>query len=349
MIQKRTLAVLFFSCALLFTGCDKKAEVVEAVETATSTVTKVVETVKSEAKEIKQEVAQAEVAVESQDIYVFTSDNSDGKITPKTIEDAFTEAGFYVSANNDMNFPYKRDFNNTEYDVYNLAAFYSKDVVAEFIQEYPKIGLFSPMSMSIYTKKGDKTISIATISPKRIAEITGIPADHAAWGKLDALITKAFKAAMPNGKLATLANTKLDIKEPIIAEFQFEMTDEWDDEKEDFENAFESALTPAGFAMPAFNEITDELEDIGYDFYEVYSICKIPVIYTVSKNHPEAGAYAPCSLYVYKKEGENTVHMGFPTVHNWFYSMGIKDEASHKVLIEAQDTFEGILNKISGK
>jgi len=345
MIQKKTLVALFFSAALLFTGCDKKTEAPAVVETATA----VVEKVAKEVKEVKKEVVAESIPATSQDIYVFTSDNSDGKITPKTIEDAFTEAGFYVSANNDMNFPYKRDFNNTEYDVYNLVAFYSPDIVAEFITEFPKIGLFAPMSMSIYTKKGDKTISMATISPKRISEITGIPADHAGWAKLDALITKAFTAAMPNGKLAMLANTKLDITEPIISEFQFEMTDEWEDEKEDFENAFESALTPAGFAMPAFNEITDELEDIGYDFYEVYSICKIPVIYTVSKDHPEAGAYAPCSLYVYKKEGENTVHMGFPTVHNWLYSMGIKDEASRKVLLDAQATFVGILDKVSGK
>jgi uncharacterized protein (DUF302 family) len=318
-------------------------------ETAKEAAQTVKEAAKTAATEVKEKAEKAVTPADSEDIYVYTADNSDGKITPKTIEDAFVKVGFYMSANNDMNYPYKRDFNNTYYDVYNLAAFYSKDVVADFIQEYPKIGLFAPLSMSIYTKKGDKTITLATITPKRIAEITGIPADHKGFAKLDALLKKAFKEAMPNGKFVTLPNKKIDIKEPLIAEFTFEMGEEWEDQKEDFENDFESALSPNGFAMPAFNEISDEIDDIGYDFYETYSICKIPVIYTVSKDHPEAGAYAPCSLYVYKKEGENSVHMGFPTVYNWMHSMGIDDEESKKILIDAQKKFENILKELTAK
>ena len=43
----------------------------------------------------------------TQDIQVFTADNSNGKISPETIEAAFKKAGFYISANRDMNGPFK--------------------------------------------------------------------------------------------------------------------------------------------------------------------------------------------------------------------------------------------------
>ncbi len=366
--MKKLLLAILIVAGFAMSACsdqhkvsEETNNVVESAKSATTEATKQVkeaaksaaESAKAAAKEaaaeVKKKVEKALASSDSEDIYVYTAENSDGKITPKTIEDAFTKVGFYISANNDMNFPYKRDFNNTYYDVYNLAAYYNKDVVAQFIKEYPKIGLFAPMSMSIYTKKGDKTITIATITPKRIAEITGIPADHKGFAMLDELLQKAFKEAMPNGKLVKLPNKKIDVKEPLVAEFTFEMGDDWEDNKEDFENNFESALSPNGFAMPAFNELSDEIDDIGYDFYETYSICKIPVIYTVSKEHPEAGAYAPCSLYVYKKEGDKTVHMGFPTVYNWMHSMGIDDEASKKVLIDAQNKFENILKELTAK
>jgi uncharacterized protein (DUF302 family) len=345
MKQSKILFATLIGSALFFTGCNDKTE-----KTATEITT--IKHPQSKTKEVMKKTkktAQEAIATTHDEVRLFSVDNSDGKITPESIEKAFTDAGFYVSANNDMNFPYKRDFNTTGYDIYNLAAFYSSDIVAQFIKEYPRIGLFAPMSMSIYTKKGEKTISIATLSTTRMAKITGIPAEHTAWKKLDEMLQTALKAALPNGKFVPTDNKTLDVKESLFAEFTFDMGKDWEGDKEDFENDFESALSPAGFSMPAFNELSDEIENIGYDFYEVYSICKIPVIYTVSKNHPEAGAYAPCSLYVYKKEGEQTVHLGYPTVYNWFHSMGIKDEASKKVLLDAQEKFNTILKKISKK
>ncbi len=351
MKQNKILFSILLSGALFFIGCNDKTE-----KSTTDTITETTQIAKTESskqntevtKKVK-EVAQKTITTSKDDVRVFTADNSDGKITPETIDAAFTKAGFYIAADNDMNFPYKRDFNNTNFKLYNLAAFYSKDIIAEFIKEYPTIGFFAPMSMSIYTKKGESTISIATLSTERMAKITGIPADHPAWKKLDKMLKNALKDALPDGKFIPTNNKTIDLQEPLTSEFSFEMGEDWEDEKEDFENAFESELSPAGFAMPAFNELSDEIEDIGYDFYEVYSICKIPVIYTVSKNHPEAGAYAPCSLYVYKKEGENTVHMGYPTVYNWIHSMGINDEASKKILLDAQEKFNTILKKISSK
>lgn len=323
-------------------------------DAATSPVTKVVEgvkeTVKSVTAEVKKDVkkvAEKVVGTKNEDIRIYQADNSDGKITPDTIQKAFEKAGFYMAANNGMNFPFKRDFNNTYYDVYNLAAFYNKDNVAQFIKEYPTIGLFAPMTMSIYTKKGDKTISIATLNPKRMATITGIPADHPGWKKLDEMIHKALKEAMPNGKFVPYTAKQIDVKPPLTVEATMEMGDDWEDAYEDLQNNFESALTVNGFAMPAFNELSEEIDDSGYDFYAVYSVCKIPVAYTISKNHPEMGAYAPCSMYIYKKEGDKTVHFGIHHVKNWVHSMGLTDKEELKVLNDAMDKFTKLLKKVT--
>jgi len=48
----------------------------------------------------------------------------------------------------------------------------------------------------------------------------------------------------------------------------------------------------------------DVLKGDVYDFYDTYSIIRFNVIYPVSKNHPDAGAYAPFSLVIYKKKDE---------------------------------------------
>lgn len=359
MTFSKTIYAVLLSSALIFTACNDKS-----ATTANEVASKTTEVVKDVASKATEKVAKtAEVAVEkvaetvkkevegdvaaNDEILIFQVDNSDGKITLETIQKGFEDAGFYMAAINDMNNPYMRDFNNTTYDVYALADFYNKDIVEEFIKEYPTIGLFAPIPMSIYTKKGDKTISISTLSTKKMAEITGIPADHKAWKKLDDMIEKALKLALPNGKVIPYTNKTIKVDGPLVVEATSTMTDEWEDELEDFQLKFESLMTVNKFAMPAFNEFTDEMEDTGYDFYSVYSICKIPVAYTVSKNYPEMGAYGPCSLYIYKKEGDDTVHYGIHHVNNWIHSMGITEKESVDILQDAMAKVEELLAGIT--
>ena len=92
-------------------------------------------------------------------------------------------------------------------------------------------------------------------------------------------------------------------------------------------------------------KIFDDYDYHQYDFYHTYSICKFDVIYSVSKLHPEAGAWAPCSFYLYKRKGENKMHMGFLGVENWITTLNIEESASIKSLKEAQGIITHIIQK----
>jgi uncharacterized protein (DUF302 family) len=284
------------------------------------------------------------------DVRVFVSDNADKKITPATIEDAFKKAGFVIAANNDMNAPFMRDFKETSFDVYNLAVVFRKDTALALAGEYPEIGLFTPMSMSIYTKKGDKTISVSSVAPHAMARIMGVPEDNEhiiAYGKK---VEEALKAAMPNGKWITLPYEMKNEKHDFITRTSFEQDgDDWEESKDNYQMAFEGELAPKGFVMAGFSDLNydfEENDEEWYYFYDVYSICKIAVIYEVAKLHPEAGAFAPCSAYMYQKRGEKTIHVAFPNVHKWIDALNITDKPSIDVLLEAQKGFEDILGKI---
>jgi uncharacterized protein (DUF302 family) len=111
-------------------------------------------------------------------------------------------------------------------------------------------------------------------------------------------------------------------------------------------------LIPAMFINAGFNDLNYDMEESGYEgytFYDVYSICYLEVIYTVAKTHPEAGAFAPCSMYMYQKKGTNTMEIGFPSVYNWISSLAIEDKASHDILLMAQKKMEDILKKLTAK
>jgi len=290
-------------------------------------------------------------AAEGNHIRVFTSDNTDGKITGKTIQAAFEKTGFIVEANNDMNTPFKRDFNNTHHDVYNLMVLWRKDTVLALAEKYPNIGLFAPLSMSIYTPKGAKTISVSSLSAAGIASVTGIPADNKALADLEKKIDEALKVAMPKGAYEKMPYKMKEVKEPLTVTVDFDQKgDDSDDAFDDFDMKFDGKLAPNGFVSPAFVDINYDLGEHDkewYSFYGAYSICSIPVIYTVSKNHPEAGALAPCTMFIYQKEGEKKIHVGFPSVQKWISAMNISDKESIDVLLEAEKKFKTILAEVT--
>ena len=293
----------------------------------------------------------APTAVATHDVQIFTSENADGKITPKSLEEAFKKAGFTISDNRDMNVPFVKQFKTTTFDVYNLFTLYHKETVMELAKEYPNFGLFAPMSMSIYTKKGSKKISIASLTPGAMAKIMGIPSDHKQLAGLGKLVREAMKSAMPNGSFETIPYPVSETKEALVVSFEMEVdAEEWEDEKDDLQMTLESELKPNGFVMAGFNDINyvfKEEKYEAYDFYDVYSICKLPVIYTIAQTRPEAGAFAPCSLFMYKKKGEDVMHMGFPAVANWISSLSVEDKKGLEVLKDAKGRMHNILTELT--
>jgi uncharacterized protein (DUF302 family) len=300
------------------------------------------------AKEIKKEPVKEVVTKTTADIEVLTSDNADGKITTKSIEEAFKKAGFVISANRDMNKPFTIQFKESGFDVYNLFTFYKKDVVLALAKKYQNIGLFAPMSMSIYTKKGEKNISVSSLTAGAMQKIMKIPADEKILTDLRALVVKTLKTAMPNAKVEKLDYKTIKAKGELVSTFTMEMDEkDWDEELEDIKMGFEGELAPNGFVIAGHSNLGDDFEEAdyeGFDFYEVYSICKLPVIFTIAKTRPEAGAFAPCSLYMEKKKGQNDMNIAFPSVYNWMSSMSIDDKKDLEVLEDAQKRMNKILS-----
>jgi len=297
-------------------------------------------------------MANAIPAVSTHNVQILTADNSAGKITPKTIEAAFEKAGFFINDNRDMLPPFIKNFKTVDYDVYNLFTLFKKDAVLALAKKYPTIGLFSPMSMSIYTKKGTKTISVSSLNVAAMAEIMDIPADNVDLIAYVKLVQDTLKTALPNAKVETVAYNMKKPTGALVSKATLTMNADadWEETKDDFQMNFEGELPGNDFIMAGFNDLNYDFEEAkyeGYNFYDVYSICNISVIYIVSQKHPEAGAFAPCSLYMYNKKDTHTIEMGFPSVYNWIASLAIEDKESIDILMSAQTKMEEILKKLT--
>ena len=285
-------------------------------------------------------------AAETQNLQIFSVDNSKGAINAKSVEKAFNASGVVVDVNNDMNSIFSKRYGKVHHKNYNLAIFTNPKLVSKLMNKYPSIGLITPLSMSIYEDATANTINISTLSLAGMARITKIPAtnpDLIAYAKA---VDTALHKALPNGKYLSVNHNTKSAK-PLTTEFTIELEledgDTYVDAKNSFKEEFEGELGPVGFLIPK----SYTLQHDDYDFFDTYSIIRFNAIYPVSKNHPDAGAYAPFSVVIYKKKGEDATHIAYPSIDNWISDLDITDKETADTVRETHGMVKTILEELT--
>ena len=281
------------------------------------------------------------------DVQIISIDNKDGKITPKTIEDIFKSNGFYISDNRDMNTPFMKQFKQTDFKVYNLFTAYHSQSVKNLAKEYPRIGLLTPMSMSIYTRKGENKLYVSSLTLEAMSKITAIPVTNKDLQNIAKITKNLLEVALPKGKWETIDYGVAPMEKELVTKTNITLKDgQWQEDSESLIEEFEGNIEMQGFVQAGYNDINYYFKEAGdktFDLFVSESICKLPVIYAVAKTRPEAGAFAPCSVMIYKKHSDNIMYVEYPNVYNWISSLTIVDKESLKELLEAQAKMEVIL------
>ena len=290
-------------------------------------------------------VSVANASGEDQNLQIFSVANSNAKINAKSIEAAFNASGVTVDVNNDMNSIFSKRYGNVHHKQYNLAIFTNAALVKKLMDKYPTIGLITPLSMSIYSGKNN-TINVSTLSLAGMSRITIIPSidpDLIAYSKL---VGEALHKALPNGEYLSVKHSQ-NTKDELVSEFalniELDKGATYADFKEGFKKEFEAEISPVGFLVPK----SYTMKHADYDFFDTYSIIRFNAIFPVSKNHPDAGAYAPFSLVMYKKKDEETMHIAFPSIDNWVEDLDITDEETITAVNETQTMIQEILEGLT--
>ena len=280
-----------------------------------------------------------------QNLRIFSVDNTKGSLNAKSIEKAFNASGVAVDVNNNMNSIFEKRYGLVHHKAYNLAIFTNKEILAKLMNTYPSIGLITPLTMSIY--EDAKSINVSTLSLKGMARITKIPVTNPDLIAYAASVDKALHKALPNGKYLEVSHNVKASKSALTTEFEMQLEVEEDmtvvEAKDAFKEEFEGELGPVGFLIPK----SYSFDHAAYDFFDTYSIIRFNAIFPVSKEHPDAGAYAPFSVVMYKKKGEEMMHIAFPSISNWVSDLDIADEKTVKVVHETHGMLKDILSELT--
>jgi uncharacterized protein (DUF302 family) len=279
------------------------------------------------------------------DIILYKVPNKDHKITAETLVDGLTVNGYTVSKNQDMNGPYKKQFKTTTFDSYNLMSVYHEETSTTLIPKYAKSGIFTPFSIATYQRKGEDDFYIALLSAKAQQNI--VKEKDVLFEKLEKLTKNTIVKVIPTAEETTLPYDAVSTNDALYTKYSFEVEDaEAMEARGDLMMMMESGMKPSGFVVANyidFNKVLKENKKEDYMFYDAYSLCKLKIIYELSKNKPEAGAFAPCTMVIYHKKGSNKTEIVTLSIANLTSTLAIKDKKLLDMLIKAQSTMKGII------
>lgn len=290
---------------------------------------------------------------------LYTFEKNNDKEFDSFAENDLKEIGFFLNdPHHRVNDAYKEQFGKTDLSMIGFSSILNEEVVRPLLNKDPRLGGFSPFNLLNYRKKSDMKTVVAHLTPEAILDILEIADEDireeyiASFRPLDRLIEEKLGGTKSYIPLKGFAKDTM-----MNFEISFEDPEDIDDFLDGFQEKFENAFETNGFVIAGFYNIKESFnneEDVmpGYTSFWSYDLCHIPFSYTIfdGKNAtPSAGVFAPCSMYVYVKEGENKIVIGMPTLAAWSVAFGIKDAEKLRYMSQLDEEIPEIIASLGGK
>jgi len=291
---------------------------------------------------------------------VWTYDEKiDDKFFPFVKKDLSTINFYLNDPHHNVNVVYEeRGLGKTVLDTLNFNSLMPEELIIPLIKKDPRIAAFSPFNLLMYrTKAAPNKSVVAHLTPEAMLDILQIDDKEirktfiAGFPAVDSMIDKQLggkKSLAPLKGYA--ADTMMNIEIP------FEEPEDIEDFMDEFQEKFEATFENKGYIIAgyynlkeSFNSDDDNLP--GYATFWSYDLCHIPFSYTIFDGkyaQPLAGIFAPCSMYVYVKEGENKIVIGMPTLSAWGAAMGITEKVQLDKMKGLDEEITSILKSFGG-
>jgi len=284
------------------------------------------------------------------------------------LESGLESTGFVLSDPHErINDAYKEKYGNKEHPEYdknfkvtldNLGFFtisHDKKMNA-LLKKAPQLGGFSPFNLHTYKKTNENKTYVGHIVPATMLDIVGV--NDASVRKefsnmftgLDALVQKHI-----GGSVETSTYAKLPAKKMMTFEYEFERPADFSEFTDEFQENFEAAFEDKKYIIAGFKNYKETYEDLEMDFdefdaYWTYSLCHFTYSYNIfNKGRPDAGAFAPCSMYMYVKKGTNTLVIGMPMLSVWASVMNITNPEKVKWVESLDKEIISIMKELGAK
>ena len=264
---------------------------------------------------------------------------------------------FLNDPHKNVNVVYAKKYGSTVLDNLAFGSIVNEPIVRPMFNIDPRFAGFSPFNLLIHKAKNEKQTYVSHLTPEAILDILEIDDKE--------LRVKYIKSFEPLDKMI---QERLGGKKSIIPlkgyakdsmmnfEIPFEEPEDLDDFLDEFQEKFESAFVQKEYIIAGFynfkesyNSDEDELEQ--FESFWSYALCHLTYSYHVfdkEKGLPLAGIFAPCSMYIYVKTGENKLVIGMPTLMAWGAAFGVTEPEKLKLMKQLDKEIPEIIRSLGG-
>lgn len=281
------------------------------------------------------------VSVNAADINVYKMKDSDA-INHQTVGAMFKSMNYSVEAVSQLDKKFKKVFKDTSFDKFKIMAVKHNGLSEKLIAKYPDAGAFIPFSVVLQSKADNDDVTFTTLDTDTMKKVLGAK-ECKLLDKLEARtnkIAKAFGFDINNAKKFDYTTAKPE------GELLYKKQIGGDASK--LAEKLTNIMKEHKFTIVNELNLAREYKSVGdkYEFYKTFSICKVKVLYLAAKTRPEAAAFAPCSLAIYKEKGSDKVTFSFPSTYNWLSSLDMKDPKAVKILKDEQKEIEHFIESL---
>ncbi len=290
-------------------------------------------------------------------IYTFDEPNEDEFF--KFVKEDLSKLGFFVNdPHHNVQAVYEQRYGKTWLENIAFSSLVNDKVVRPLINKDPRIGAFTPFNLLTFRKKSDSLTTIAHMTPQAMLDILEINDPEITepfikmFEPLDAAIASKLGGKKSYIKLEGRAEDTM-----LNFEIPFEEPEDIDDFMDEFQETIESAFEAKEYIIAGFYNLKMSLnsdDDVmpGYTTFWLFDLCHIEFSYNVfdgEKAVPLAGVFAPCSMYVYVKEGENKIVIGLPSLRAWSGALGITEPQKLKIIDQLDAEITETILELGGK
>ena len=243
-----------------------------------------------------------------------------------------------VAENTHLETHYYNKFEEKNVEMLSFFNVVDKEEMRPLLLANPDFGAYAPFNFLVYKTldiENDDTTWYGHLTADMMLDIIGEKdATHRKAfadmiGKWDTYVGKemtpsATKKFEHTKALPAHALTKMVMK--------FERPEDIEDFVEEFTGEHDGLFAKNDFLIAGFIDFKFEFDDMelefeAYDAYWVSLLCHFEFSNSIfNRGMPEAGMFAPCSIYFYIPAGTNELHVGYSNVDNWINALDIKGQ-----------------------
>ncbi len=278
----------------------------------------------------------------------------------KTMIAKLDSIGFRATAKNEhLENHYYNKFKEKNLDLLSFYTVTDLESLRELLIENPDFAAYVPFNLLTYKKfdneDGGDTMWYGHLATDTMLAIIG-EKDEALKVKYQAMMSKLDKFVTEEMK--PTENKKLTFDKPLPKEKLLKMVkkignlDDIEEYVEEFIVKHDGLFVKNNFIIAGFLDVKFEYDDLdldfeAYDAFWVSSLCHFEFSNAVF-NHgdPQAGLFAPCSVYFYIPKGSGELHVGYAKVDNWLSSTGITDQDKIAYMKKISSSVERIFEEL---